>query len=129
MTPKTPAEKAYEAYARSIPLGIKMGDEPFWSSDKHWFKSGYESRDPEVAALKAEIAQKTGENERLREALKDSFRGFNDWLHCYAPEECGKDYVAETRERISERGTLHYIATRLEIIKEALGPELPEEGK
>lgn len=44
-------------------------------------------------------------------ALEASHIALDDWLHTYAPDECGEEYVQTTRCRIFEAGgTLAYIA-------------------
>lgn len=44
-------------------------------------------------------------------ALEASHIALDDWLHTYAPDECGEEYVQTTRGRIFEAGgTLAYIA-------------------
>lgn len=44
-------------------------------------------------------------------ALERSILAIDDWLHQYAPEFCGENYVSETYERLSQAGgTLAYIA-------------------
>ena len=50
------------------------------------------------------------ENAGLHEALGASIQAIDDWLHQYAPDFCGKNYVVETHKRIIESGgTLAYI--------------------
>lgn len=56
----------------------------------------------------------------LVEALKKAKTALDDWLNIYASEFCDEKRVKEARERVHERGTLSYIATNLEIIKDAL---------
>ncbi len=47
----------------------------------------------------------------MKEALINSMTALDDWTHVYAPEFCGEDHVAETRDRIwNEGGTLAFIA-------------------
>lgn len=48
--------------------------------------------------------------DNLREALERSRMAIDDWLHSYAPEFCDEDSVAQTRSRISEKGTIGYIS-------------------
>ena len=44
----------------------------------------------------------------------------NDWIVTYASDQCGKDKVAEARQRIWENGgTLHYVGTLLHDVREA----------
>ena len=46
--------------------------------------------------------------------LRECRVALNDWVRSYAPEMCGEDYVAETRQRINEGGgTLAYIGDLL----------------
>lgn len=60
--------------------------------------------------LDEEIAKAKASRDGLREALERSRMAIDDWLHSYAPEFCDEDSVAQTRSRISEKGTLGYIA-------------------
>lgn len=51
------------------------------------------------------------ENAKLAAALLDSSVALDDWLHTFAAELCNENAVAESYERIHERGgTLAYIA-------------------
>lgn len=51
------------------------------------------------------------ERDDLRAALLASIVAIDDWLHCYAPEMCGAEYVKATTARLRESGgTLAYIA-------------------
>ena len=50
------------------------------------------------------------EIEQLRTALKQSMTAIDDWLNDYAAELCDEARVAEARSRISEYGTIGYIA-------------------
>lgn len=60
--------------------------------------------------LNAAYAAGRASREPLREALERSRLAIDDWLHSYAPEFCDEDSVAQTRSRISEKGTIGYIA-------------------
>lgn len=55
----------------------------------------------------AEIEKQRGE---LLAALQRSAVALDDWLNTYASELCDVEQVAEARARISEAGTLAYIA-------------------
>ena len=47
----------------------------------------------------------------LKAAIKVKDDALNAWIHCYAPEFCKKEYVAETYKKIREAGgTLAFIA-------------------
>lgn len=60
--------------------------------------------------LLAERDRLAAVNAGLREALGASIQAIDDWLHQYAPDFCGKNYVVETHKRIIESGgTLAYI--------------------
>jgi hypothetical protein len=66
------------------------------------------------------------ENERLRNAVRDSWIALDDWLHTYAPECCRDEDVVHSRARIAEGGTLYYIATVQERNRAALGSDRHE---
>ena len=65
-------------------------------------------------ALNRELRDRAETDERERDAcraaLGRSIIAIDDWLHSYAPEMCGEEYVKATAERLGERGTLAYIA-------------------
>lgn len=70
----------------------------------------------------AEIERLRSQLARAREALEQSVLALEDWLHTYAPDECGKDDVARTVSRIWNRGgTLAYIAEVQHANRQALG--------
>ena len=63
------------------------------------------------AELFAQLRAKDALIGELVEALDSSRIAIDDWLHCYAPEFCGKAHVQETRDRLLKAGgTLAYIA-------------------
>jgi hypothetical protein len=61
---------------------------------------------PEVAC----IAQMDIERAELVNTLDEVRIALNDWVHTYAPELCNQEEVAATGERLSDNGTLYYIA-------------------
>ena len=64
----------------------------------------------------------------LETALNQSFVAIDDWLHSYAPDHCNAQDVAETKKRLSEYGTLWYIASIQKKIRETLRQPFPGEG-
>jgi hypothetical protein len=65
------------------------------------------------AALKARVAELEG-------ALRSSVVAIDDWLHSYAGEFCDEVHVEETAKRLSEYGTIGYIANVQEKNRAAL---------
>ncbi len=56
----------------------------------------------------------------LEAALKDSITAIDDWLNTYAAELCDEQRVMEARKRISQYGTIGYIAHVQEANRKAL---------
>jgi len=64
------------------------------------------------------------EIEDQKELLNDLGVALDDWIHMYAPEFSGEEYVVETRKRIKENGgTLAYIADLRQRIREKLNED------
>ena len=55
----------------------------------------------------------------LERTLGAAETALNDWVHSYAPEFSGTEEVKETRARLSEHGTLWYIASVLQEVRAA----------
>lgn len=66
---------------------------------------------------------------RLRAALQRAGAALDDWMSVYAPELCKLERVAQAIERLGEYGTLGYIASVRQEVREALGPLKPEATK
>lgn len=64
-------------------------------------------------------------NAGLRQALERSVVAIDDWLNTYAPDLCHEDRVKEAAFRISEHGTLWYIASVQEQNRAALSRSDP----
>jgi len=76
------------------------------------------------AALREHRDSLEAERDRLREAAQTASVALDDWIHSYAPEECGEPYVTETYKRIRNGGgTLAYIAEVQSELRTALGEE------
>ena len=60
------------------------------------------------------------ENETLRSALKTAIIALDDWTHLYAPEFCDEERVNQAQIRLSEHGTLYYIADVVTQCRDAL---------
>lgn len=63
----------------------------------------------------------------LRAALERSMVAVDDWLNLYAPECCNQERVDETKARVSENGTLAYIADVQQQSRNALENESTED--
>lgn len=59
-------------------------------------------------------------DERARGALEAASVALDDWLHTYASEFCNSERVRQSYERISEFGTIGYIAQMQKRINEVL---------
>ena len=70
-----------------------------------------------------DVSDPSTDNERLRAALRRSMVALDDWLNIYAEELCDNDRVKEAKQRISEYGTLSYIALVQDQNRAALNAE------
>lgn len=71
-------------------------------------------------SLARQVAELTARNEKLVAALTLSRIALDDWLNTYASEFCDEGRVKEAWIRISEFGTIGYIAHIQEINRAAL---------
>jgi len=60
------------------------------------------------------------EVESLRTALKAAIIALDDWTNTYAPEFCDEERVKQAQNRLTEHGTLYYIATVVKQCSDAL---------
>ena len=58
--------------------------------------------------------------EAAKDALRAAITALDDWTNIYASDMCDEARVKEARDRISESGTLGYIATTVEQCRNAL---------
>ncbi len=57
----------------------------------------------------------------VAKALEDGIEAMNVWLHQYAPEHCGEEYVKESQKIIADNhGTIAYITARRISMEESL---------
>ena len=68
------------------------------------------------------LAERNEQLELARQALINSNAALTNWIKTYAPEFCD---IEESRERINEHGTLGYIASALDINRNALAQLTP----
>lgn len=81
-------------------------------------------RQADDSLMQCRIEELKAENERLRNAVKQSQLAIDDWLHTFAPEHCKEEHVIETDNRIWYRGgTLAYIADVQKENRDALGKD------
>src|SRR5271165_2627938 len=73
----------------------------------------YSSSSPEIRYIE-QIDKQITDNTKMREALEDAIVALDDWMNIYASEFCDADRVAEARKRLSQDGSLYYIATVLQ---------------
>lgn len=59
-------------------------------------------------------------SEATEAALKSAILALDDWTNTYAPELCDEERVKQAQARITEYGTLAYIATVVEQCRNAL---------
>jgi len=55
----------------------------------------------------------------LSDALDAAIVALDDWTNTYAPDFCDEARVAEAKKRISQYGTVFYIATVIQQCKQA----------
>ena len=60
------------------------------------------------------------ELQSLRAALKTAIIALDDWTNTYAPEFCDEERVKQAQNRLTEYGTLYYIATVVKQCRDAL---------
>ena len=60
------------------------------------------------------------DRESIQTALQSAIVALDDWACSYAPEMCDEERVKEAQARLSEYGTLYYIALTLEQCRKAL---------
>jgi len=60
------------------------------------------------------------EGDALRNALKTAIIALDDWTNTYAPEFCDEERVKQAQNRLTEYGTLYYIATVVKQCRDAL---------
>ena len=56
----------------------------------------------------------------LERAAERAAQALDDWSTVHAPTECGEERIRQARKRISESGTLYYIAETVSALRAAL---------
>ena len=59
-------------------------------------------------------------NEALRAALKNAIIALDVWTSTFAPEFCDEERVKQAQNRLTEYGTLYYIANVVKQGRDAL---------
>ena len=62
---------------------------------------------------------KNADKEALTASINAAILALDDWTHSYAPDFCDEARVTEARARLTENGTLWYIATTVDRLRKA----------
>ena len=62
---------------------------------------------------------KKADKEALTVAINAAILALDDWTHAFAPDFCDEARVEEAKSRLTENGTLWYIATTVDRLRKA----------